>query len=240
MARRLHDGDHETVKVSCLMITGKTESHRRLAEVAVSCFLRQTYADKELLIVNTSPSRPWFRDRSPMIKEIGIHQGNSTLGDLRNRSYDEATGDLWLQWDDDDWHHPQRIAWQVANHRPGFCSILRRQYRVDLTSGDWGIVNATNWPRRGIVGTMLHEPTNWRYPSLEKAEDTAFISQFAHQHLINPQNNPPELYVRTYHGDNTWHRAKIMSPAQGKGHRKGDGVFVKSIRDLYAIPSEVA
>lgn len=226
------------MKVSALMITGKTESHRRLAEVAVACFLRQTYADKELVIVNTAATRPWFRERSPLIREIGIHQGGSTLGDLRNRSYDEAYGDLLIQWDDDDWHHPNRITWQVENHLSGFCSILRRQYRLDLVSGQWGIVNATNWPRGGIVGTMLHEPTNWRYPSIEKAEDTEFMKHYAAQGLVNPQNNLPELYVRTYHGANTWDRGKIMRPAEGRGFGKGDAGFVASVRNLYPIAAE--
>lgn len=221
------------MKISALMITGKTESHRRLAELAVQCFLRQTYADKELVIINTAPTRPWFRDRHASVREIGLHQGNATLGDLRNRSYEEARGDLWLQWDDDDYHHPNRIAWQVANHRPGTCSILRRQYRLDLMSGSWGLVDASRWPRGGIVGTMLHEPTEWRYPSIEKAEDTAFIQRYYDAGLVNPQDNPAELYVRTYHGGNTWDRGKIMRPAERKGHRQGDAAYVASVRELY-------
>ncbi len=219
--------------VSCLMITGKDPSRRRLAGIAVECLLEQTYEPCELVIVNTA-SEPWFADYSvyPAIHEH-MADPSLSLGELRNFSYEIASGELLMQWDDDDFHAENRISWQVENHKPGFVSILRRQYRLDIVREVWGLVDATTWPRGGIVGTMLHEPTEFRYPAIAKAEDTRFIQQFYDQGLVNPQDNPAELYVRLYHGANTWHRQKVMRPALRHGRNKGDAELIARVQERY-------
>lgn len=220
------------------MITGKTEGHRKLATMAAQCFLDQTYVPRKLLVINTSITGPWFQematDHDSRIVEIVIHQGNKTLGDLRNYSYDLATeSDLLMQWDDDDHHHADRMTWQVVHHLPGYCSILQRQYRLNLY-GSWGIADGSTWNYKGIVGTMLHEPNEFRYPSLRKAEDSAYLSHYGAIDRVNPQDNPPELYVRLYHGANTWGRSKIMRPALTGGRKfQGDKTYVESVRSKY-------
>lgn len=232
--------------VTALMITGKTEHHRRLATVAVRCFLDQTYASayRSLLVINTSKTAPWFSGvENPTGSEVEIclPQAGKTLGDLRNLSYDIATAgsdnptDLLLQWDDDDYHHPDRMAWQVENHVAGKCSILQRQYRLNLY-GSWGVADASRWQYGGIVGTMLHEINDYRYPSWKKAEDTAYLGHYLPDR-VNPQDNPVRLYVRLYHGDNTWDRKKVMRPALTNGNKfKGDADYIASIRRLYDPP----
>lgn len=234
--------------VSCLMITGKTPHHYKLAQRAIVCYLQQTYLSKELVIINTG--KPLFNSGGyaslssleeakkinisalQTIREIHVKQEKQTLGELRNISMKEAKGDLLLQWDDDDWYSPERITFQVTNFVPGKINILSRQYRLNLLNGNWGLVDASGWPMGGIVGTMLHERTSQEYPPLSKGEDSAFIRQF-HVHC---QDNPPEIYVRMYHGNNTWDKAKIMQPANGKGHKKGDTLLISNLLTLYAQP----
>lgn len=224
--------------VSALMITGKTPRHRRMADVAVNCFINQTYPNKELVIINTASDAPWFPDymywdhRLHSITEVCIPQKKMKLGDLRNLSMDAATGDLMIQWDDDDWHHPDRITFQVENHLPGRITILRNQYRLNVLKGFWGILDAKGWPIGGIVGTMIHGPTDLRYPSRKKSEDSAFIRKW--KDSVDVVDNPAHLYVRIYHGKNTWDRNTIMKPVRGEGSRlAGDAEFINKIRKLY-------
>ena len=215
--------------ISALMVTGKLEERRPLADKAVECFHNQKYDNRELLVVNTSPTAPWFEGQD-RVREIVVEQGSMQLGDLRNRAYDEAAGDLWMQWDDDDWHHPNRMAWQQKHHRPGTCSILRRQYRIDLTSGEWGLAVATESKFRGIAGTMLHEATDYRYPSVAMGEDVEFLDRYHEEGTLHAYSNPACLYVRLYHGTNTWDRAHVMRPTR---KREGNEDLILRLRRLY-------
>lgn len=217
------------------MITGKDESRRRLAEIAVDCFAKQSYEYRDLLILNTA-TLPWFERYTSggyRVREV-MASPLLTLGELRNKSYKLSEGDLLLQWDDDDYYSPERMRYQVEYHRQGYCSILRRQYRLCLATGEWGLVDASHWPRKGIVGTMLHGPTSFKYPAMKRAEDTAFIQKYYERGLVNPQDNPPELYIRLYHGGNTWDRRKVMKPALGKGRFKGDAQLIERVKEIYA------
>jgi hypothetical protein len=214
--------------VSALMITGKTPAHRRLAKVAVQCFHAQSYEARELIVINTAEDAPWFPGE-PNVKEC-VSFGQ-TLGDLRNESLGLARGELCIQWDDDDWHHHDRIRYQVVHHSRGSITFLRRQYRLDIQTGEWGVLDAAGWPMGGIVGTVLHDRTDFRYPSLPRGEDAAFIRQWL---VRNPLDNRAELYVRLFHGGNTWDRQKVMGPVL-KEHRKfkGSQAFIDDIRKIY-------
>jgi glycosyltransferase involved in cell wall biosynthesis len=219
--------------ISALMITGKTPQHYKLALQSVRCFLEQDFEGaKELVIINTNPEAvasrfEWFMGLE--IREILLPQKELTLGDLRNISMEEAHGDLLIQWDDDDWHAPNRISWQLANYKAGKINILRQQYRLNLLTGRYGIADGRkcNSQFHGIIGTMFHAPTEARYPSLGKAEDKEFLAKLP----FHVQDNPPELYVRLYHGRNTWEEGHIMKPALKAGG--GDRKFMERIANLY-------
>jgi glycosyltransferase involved in cell wall biosynthesis len=204
------------VKVSALMITGKTPGHRRLAEFAVKCFHEQLYlGEKELVIINTAADAPWF-DGQPEVVEYAT-EDSLTLGELRNVSMDVATGDLMLQWDDDDWHGPNRMSIQVLCHRPGHLTLLQRQLRLDITSGMHGLYDGAKCKTcmmGGIVGTMLYDKTTRRFRHLPKREDSRFSKPYRDGRINVIQNNDPRLYVRLYHGGNTWDKKHVMSGLQ--------------------------
>ena len=187
--------------VTAVMITGKHPARRRLAHTAITSFLAQTYRKKELLIINTG--EPLARPE-PYVREICLRQGCKTLGDLRNLGIDRALGSWVIQWDDDDWHHPERIARQMTAAAVEGACVLGSQIRYSLTQKR-GFICQRN---AGIEGTILHrQATTHRYPSMRKAEDTAFYRSFKKQTVIMDR---PELYVRFYHGNNTWDEAHLM------------------------------
>ena len=189
--------------VSAVMITGKHPSRTNLARVAVRCFLEQTYSEKELVIINDSEIP--LAVSNPQVREILVPFSPSvTLGDLRNLGIDHSRGDLLIQWDDDDWHHPNRIDRQVSAWTKGVAVLLREQIRYNSCNGNAFL----HQNPKGIIGTILHERRcAARYPSIRKAEDTRFLRQF---HLQNVVHSIPPLYIRLCHGANTWEAKFIM------------------------------
>lgn len=189
--------------ISALMITGKSEERYDLACMAVDCFRDQTWDNKELIVINTSPSAPWF-DGVENIREFKTDE--KPLGELRNLSYEKAEGDYFIQWDDDDYHAPNRMEWQYKHHEEDHLSLLERQVRYDIIKHK-GTVFSFN---SGIEGTMFHGPTDFSYPDMDKGEDSEFCNQFRDDDKVNVQNNPASLYIRIFHGGNTWDRDHIM------------------------------
>ncbi len=80
---------------------------------AINYFLRQDYANKELLIVDDGTDA--VEDLVPADKQIRYIRikKNMTLGEKRNFCVRESRGDLIMHWDDDDWMAPYRISYQV-------------------------------------------------------------------------------------------------------------------------------
>jgi len=95
-------------------------------------FDRQTWRDRELVIVDSSPS-PYLSDR-PDVRVIRAPPGTNVPA-KRNLALAAATGTLVAWFDDDDWHHPQRLALLAealfADPRVGFAGGTR-SFFVDL------------------------------------------------------------------------------------------------------------
>ena len=120
-----------------LMITGKDAFHAILARNAIHSFLSQTHGNRYLIIVNDGDFRfdvrAIPRDR---IAQIQLSD-RQVLGALRNRSLESVPdGALWVQWDDDDWHHPDLMAHQDAvlvESGAGTC-FLRHQIKYAFSA----------------------------------------------------------------------------------------------------------
>jgi glycosyltransferase involved in cell wall biosynthesis len=172
-------------KVSCLCIT-QPGREAMLAE-ARAAFDAQTYSFKELVVV------------------IDTKDGR-TLGDLRNEALDRATGDYVATWDDDDLSHPARLAVQVdAMERHGVPLGFLSLVTLRCVCG----FEATSQARYGWENTMvadraLIESLGLRYPSRDRAEDTAFIGELMKAVPKAVQLQDPALYTYCFHGGNTW------------------------------------
>jgi len=104
--------------ISCLLVTAKGRFH--LAKRSIDFYVAQTYENRELVIVNEGPRAYQLRIEEyvktlnrPDIRFVWLN-GSYTLGALRNISMAVAQGELFVQWDDDDFCMPQRIATQYA------------------------------------------------------------------------------------------------------------------------------
>src|SRR5262245_17075498 len=104
--------DSESCFVSCIM---PTYNRRGLVAQSIRYFLRQDYEPRELLIVDDGPDA--IGDLvliDPRIRYFRL-PAKSSIGAKRNLACEEARGGIILHWDDDDWHAPRRISYQVAS-----------------------------------------------------------------------------------------------------------------------------
>lgn len=221
--------------VTAMMITGRHSARYALARVAIECFLQQTYDNKELVIVNhgdLSLACPYDH-----VREIRVKKGeNDTLGDLRNIALDNAKGDLIMVWDDDDWYHPLRMEVQVNAYELDAAVLLKNQIRFNLLNR----CGFSFHSQTGIPGTMLYpRDIPFRYLSIERNEDTVLKVMFPHHVVID---NDPLLYIRFFHGLNTFGARHIMRHLADPAVRERleldeqQGALVREIANKYPRP----
>jgi len=203
--------------ITALMITG-IPVRKRFAQKAFDAWVNQTYPNKKIVIVNTD-FVPWFsnitKNFPDQVQELVLAskpEEEITLGELRNISVAASTTDLVIQWDDDDYCLPDRITSQYAAmyklNTP--CCLLANQIRAKFYSPDEAYYYRGDIHRKrfgGIEGTILYDKTKMiaEYPQLTRGEDTAFLSACGLDlKQIAIAVNNPMLYIRWYHGLNTW------------------------------------
>lgn len=189
------------------MVTGKSPCRRRLAEVALEAFRRQSYRRAELLVINTA-GESWVPgdDAGGRIREI-FADPKLSLGALRNLAFGRAAGEYLLQWDDDDFHGARRIQNQLAALPRGPANLLQHEI-FDFCDAPPRVVSAARWGYRGFPGSILHpRRVAARYPEVARGEDSEFLRRLSAEIRIHAIDNDPRDYVRLVHGANTWERA---------------------------------
>lgn len=200
--------------VSAVMITGKSADRQKLAVTAIESFLQQTYENKELIIVNDSlGSEHEYKVVSSaidnkLLKEYRLPKQTS-LGALRNFALKKAQGEWLIQFDDDDWSHPERIAWQMQRVEDAKACVLLSQVRCNLARNS---ALAYVWPKDGIAGTILHKAGNYKYPDKALAEDSDFLLGNFPGYKKLDNKSFPHLYLRFFHGAkiNSWGERHVM------------------------------
>lgn len=207
--------------VSCLMVT---RGRVPLALVAVDCFLRQTYPNRELVLVDDDPDDALERalagtDRS-RIRHIRLPDEGRPLGALRNIAVEQAHGTYVCQWDDDDLHDPMRLEMQLRVLRQSGCQacVLVRWLTWWPRSGRLAVSNQRHWE-----GSLLCERSVLaRYPELRRGEDSAVMQRLVESVRL-VRMDLPRLYLYVAHGANTfeadhfeahWQEASLRWPAE--------------------------
>ena len=208
-------------KVSCLTVT---LDRLELLKEAIRCYCEQTYAQRELVIV-TDGSSHYARSINRHLEALArddirlVHiEGRRSLGELRNLSLEEATGDLVCQWDDDDLNHPERLRAQLTCLQEAgadacmftdelhFFTEARELYWVD-----WSTDGVVREPWQWIPGTLMaRRDLGLRYPETGPAavrgEDSALVDTLERDRIATLHGSG-QLIVYAYHGANTFDRA---------------------------------
>src|ERR1700712_2567645 len=103
----------EGPSVSCLMVS---RGDAAPAAVAIECYRRQGYANRELVIVTAAKDSGVGRlvagIGDPTIRYFEVE--DRTLGELRNFSVAKSAGQFVCHWDDDDVYHADRPGGEMG------------------------------------------------------------------------------------------------------------------------------
>jgi glycosyltransferase involved in cell wall biosynthesis/predicted O-methyltransferase YrrM len=166
--------------VSCIM---PTRDRRSLAAHAVECFARQDYPARELIVVDDGcvPAASSIR-RDPRVQYRRLDLA-ATIGAKRNLGCELARGEIFVNWDDDDWHAPGRITRQVNALIEGGASMC------------------------GLENAPLYEPLSrraWQPATGELPDGTMAYTRASWRRLRFPDSSDPDLLRRW------WRRATTL------------------------------
>ena len=190
--------------ISAIMPTGNRAG---LAALALECFQRQTYVERELIVLDDgSRSSAWLFSGLPGVRYYRVAKPPS-LGDKRNCAVNLAKGEIVIHWDDDDWSAPRRMADQAARlvcsgksvtgyHRLPYWDEVGREAYCYRYQG----------PGPYACGASLCYRRAWaldhRFPSKDLGEDTVFSHHAAAaQQLISV--DPLGMLVARHHAQST-------------------------------------
>ena len=204
-------------KISCLTVT---LNRLVLLKEAIQYYCRQTYPNRELIIVTDGTPR-YQQAINDYLRWLGrddirlVPVEKQSLGALRNVSLDAATGDIVCQWDDDDLNHPQRLERQFEHlsaakaHACCFTDQLQFFFAErSLYWSDWRNCD-TEGVEQLIPGTMMtHRDARFRYPETTEVasagEDSVLLRQIAANASVAPFQDAGFLNVYSYHGKNVF------------------------------------
>ncbi|MBI3326603.1 MAG: glycosyltransferase [Nitrospinae bacterium] len=189
--------------VSCIM---PTYNRRAFVPQAIAYFLRQDYEPKELIVVDDgADSVADLMPRDPRIHYLRQHS-RATVGAKRNLACEQSRGEIIAHWDDDDWHAPHRLWYQVeALLRSGadLCGINTLLFYDLHTGRAWQYTWLPN-QRLWLSGsTLCYTRAFWarhRFANLNVGEDARFVwSARSEQMVVLPDAT---FHVGLIHGHN--------------------------------------
>lgn len=188
--------------ITCLMTAG---SNPLMATRAILCYQEQTWNNKELVIVDDGD-----HDLTPILEDIpekeyryfrypsekSVHAGK-----LINYGLDRANGDFIIHWNNNDWHHPDRIRLQMSVFEDGISISWLSGTLLHMDHPELVHHPYANLTRTGYPGSMIHRNNPAiRLPERGKKTEYHFISKWNN---FEVKKANPELYwliVRTMTG----------------------------------------
>ena len=188
--------------VSCLMTT---RGNLDLMKYSLACYRRQTYANRELVIVAEPEAgekvETFIAAQDVLNATVFVAPPGLAFGDHRNIATARSRGAVLVAWDDDDLADPRRLEVAVGTLRhSGAAAAFLSRLLV------W-------WPRRKVAAISQRKPWEgtiaaWRphmplYPRMQRGEDTIAINALVNTHRV-ALVDCPFLYVYAVTGRNTW------------------------------------
>lgn len=164
--------------LSCIM---PTANRRRFVPRAIGYFLAQDYPHKELVVLDDGQdSVADLMPDDPRVRYVRLDRRHS-LGSKRNLACEAARGKIIAHWDDDDWHAPHRLSYQVEGlMRPGIeaCGTQALLY-YDLRNGQAWQYRYPPGQRFWLAGgTLCYWRSFWqkhRFANVTIGEDARFV-----------------------------------------------------------------
>jgi glycosyltransferase involved in cell wall biosynthesis len=188
--------------VSCIM---PTANRRPFVSAALKCFLDQTYAARELVVIDDGHDAVGdLIPEDPRIRYIRLPHP-VVLGTKRNIAVEESRGELIVHLDDDDWSHPDRLVRQAAalTSDAEVCGLDELLWWDPARRRAWRF--RYRGRRRWVAGnTLAYRREAWeRAPFRPQSigEDTAFVWSPVRPSVVPLHDE--SLVVGTIHRRNT-------------------------------------
>jgi glycosyltransferase involved in cell wall biosynthesis len=218
--------------ITCMM---PTRGHLFPARFAIDSFLRQTYPNREMVVVCQSAGS----EVETYLKALGdprfrFFQALSAknVGEMRNVAVAEAKGRLICTWDDDDLYPATRLATQYTAlvRARAQASFLLRMILWSPAMARMGI-SATRFWENSMLAEKALIP---EYESRARAEDTIAVDHILANARTVAIDNPRQLcYVR--HGRNISHPQHFPHLYSQATARFENDAYYDAISDLSPI-----
>uniref|UniRef100_A0A6C0BPN3 Glycosyltransferase 2-like domain-containing protein n=1 Tax=viral metagenome TaxID=1070528 RepID=A0A6C0BPN3_9ZZZZ len=199
-----HFNTHDYIDIFCLMVTGKNNERINYAKVSIDNFLKQTYKNKHLIIVNESNISCLNNREYSNIVELHVPK-TLTLGAKRNMALKLVPKNcIWTTWDDDDWRSDDYLHTLFVK----LSSQPNKEILVYSNRLEHNLNTNFTWKISIPTGTYIFfgfQKNYIEYENINNKEDS-IVKRYI---LTNPQkivlfnNNNPKMYVRFIHKSNT-------------------------------------
>jgi glycosyltransferase involved in cell wall biosynthesis len=191
-----------------------TFNRRPFVPLAIEYFLRQDFEDSELVIVDdgSDPVVDLVPD-SDRIRYIRL-PAKVSVGAKRNAACTHARGEIIAHWDDDDWHAPHRLRYQVeALQRSGMeiCGIRTLLFFNPETQRAWKYIYTSHQLAWLGGSTLCYTRAFWsgnRFQDINVGEDTNFVARSRVQRMLALPES--DFHIGIVHSGN-------VSPKQTEG-----------------------
>ena len=200
-ARRTLMDDLPSRLVSCVMAT---RDRRQFIPQALRCFLRQTYKNSELIIVDDGKeSVADLCQGLPHVRHIQLYRP-ATTGTKLNIGIQRARGEVIQKLDDDDYYHPDFLKLAVARLplRTSVRTLVAWDCFLILIAGEPHLRHSGHGWEAG--GTFCFYRQLWqRKPFRDVARNEDYWFVYDHRPRIR-RVCATEHYILVRHGRNTW------------------------------------
>jgi glycosyltransferase involved in cell wall biosynthesis len=216
--------------ISCLMVS---RGNLFPARFAVECYQRQTYEERELVIVCAQPDSAlaaWIAKLGdPSIRYIETQP--AVLGALRNISVAAARGELLCTWDDDDLYHSRRLELQstILEKRGAGAHFLSHLLLWWPARRQFSISHKRTWEPSLLVRRELLT----KYPEIPLKEDTHVVAQICKRHQI-ALTRAPRAYCYIVHGANSCHQSHFEAMFRHASQKLPGTDYEKELKRLSA------
>lgn len=192
--------------ISCICIT---HNRPELLLHSIISFEHQNYPNKELVVSypNTDETSRNMIEKVIRLSQLNVIQvereKEESLGRARNLAVRNANGDYICTWDDDDWHHPERLTYQmnaILSDQQYKASMIRRVILYNKVTSTAYLSASYNWSgtllcEKELIKQHPHQATN-------RLEDTPLILFLESEKYLYHIEDIYELYIYVNHGSN--------------------------------------
>lgn len=184
--------------ITCIVPT--TKRRQSFWPMLFRCFQRQTWPNKELVLVSEDPVNS---ELPPRTRIVTVSQGTS-IGNKMNIGVESSNSNYFCKIDDDDWYHRDFLSASVPALIQRTPSITMMNTYLMLFLKSWEL---RYLPRAHCAGgTICFDRAAWierRFEDLNSSEDWNFVDNRNCLVRIGP-GQVLASYLIVRHGSNSW------------------------------------